>query len=64
MNVKFNALIMYNHVPIVGIQFPNYFINVQNEFEVVGVAQNKELFNDAPKVEGQTNKNKYQLLLH
>jgi hypothetical protein len=47
----------HKHVPIVGIQFPNYFIIVQNEFEVVGVAQNKELFNDAPKVEGQTNIN-------
>jgi hypothetical protein len=37
---------------------------LQNEFEVVGVAQNKELSNDAPKVERQTNRNKYQLLLH
>jgi hypothetical protein len=41
----------HKHVPIVRIQFPNYFIILQNEFEVVGVAPNKELFNDAPKVE-------------
>ncbi len=54
----------HKHVPIVGIQFWNYFIILQNEFEVVGVAQNKELSNDAPKVERQTNRNKYQLLLH
>jgi hypothetical protein len=41
----------HKHVPIVGIQFPNYFIIVQNEFEIVVVAWKKELFNDAPKVE-------------
>jgi len=54
----------HKHVPIVRIQFPNYIIIVQNEFEVVGVAPNKELFNGASKVERQTNRNKYQLLLH
>jgi hypothetical protein len=31
----------HKHVPIIGIQFPKYFIIVQNEFEVVGVAPNK-----------------------
>jgi len=54
----------HKYVPIIGIKFPNNLIKLQNEFEVVGVAPNKELFNDVPKVGRQANGNKYQLLLH